>query len=144
MRAALSGVQVLYNTYCVRIAHGGTDHELAVERSRRLVRAAAEAGVEGIVHVSITNPSPDSPLPYFKGSAELEQALAATGLSHAILRPVVFLGGRDVLINNIAFFLRRLPVLGVAPGDYGLQPIHVEDLARLAVAQGESRTTVTM
>jgi NADH dehydrogenase len=144
LRAALAGVQVLYNTYWVRFAHGGTDHALAVERSRRLFRAAAEAGVERIVHVSITNPSLDSPLPYFKGKAEVEQALAATGLSHAILRPAVFFGGRDVLINNIAYLLRRLPVFGVAPGRYGLQPIHVEDLARLAVEQGDSRTTVTM
>jgi NADH dehydrogenase len=144
LRAALAGVQVLYNTYWVRFAHGGTDHALAVEHSRRLFRAAAEAGVERIVHVSITNPSLDSPLPYFKGKAEVEQALAATGLSHAILRPAVFFGGRDVLINNIAFLLRRLPLFGVAAGGYGLQPIHVEDLARLAVAQGDARTTVTM
>jgi len=144
MREALAGVRVLYNTYWVRFAHGGTDHGLAVERSRRLFHAAAEAGVERVVHVSITNPSLDSPLPYFKGKAEVEQALAATGLSHAILRPAVFFGGRDVLINNIAFLLRRLPVFGVAPGAYGLQPIHVEDLARLAVEQGEGRTTVTL
>jgi NADH dehydrogenase len=144
LRDALAGVQVLYNTYWVRFAHGGTDHALAVERSRRLFRAAAEAGVERIVHVSITNPSLDSPLPYFKGKAEVEQALAATGLSYAILRPAVFFGGRDVLINNIAWLLRRLPVFGVAPGRYALQPIHVEDLARLAAEQGERRTPVTM
>ena len=144
MPESLAGVRVLYNTYWVRFAHGGTDHALAVERSRLLFRAAAEAGVERIVHVSITNPSLDSPLPYFKGKAEVEQALAGTGLSHAILRPAVFFGGRDVLINNIAWLLRRLPVFGVARGGYGLQPVHVEDLARLAVEQGESRTTVTM
>ncbi len=144
LRAALADVQVLYNTYWVRFAHGETDHALAVERSRRLLRAAAQAGVERVVHVSITNPSLDSPLPYFKGKAEVEEALAATGVSHAILRPAVFFGGRDVLINNIAFLLRRLPFFGVAAGGYGLQPIHVEDLARLAVEQGDSRTTVTM
>jgi NADH dehydrogenase len=144
MRDVLAETKVLYNTYWVRFAHGGTDHALAVERSRRLFRAAAEAGVERIVHVSITNPSLDSPLPYFKGKAEVERDLAATGLSHAVLRPAVFFGGRDVLVNNIAWLLRRLPVFGVAPGGYGLQPIHVDDMARLAVEQGESRTTVTM
>jgi NADH dehydrogenase len=144
MRAALEGVRVLYNTYWVRFAHGGTDHALAVERSIRLFRAAREAGVERIVHVSITNPSLDSPLPYFKGKAEVERALAATGISHAILRPAVFFGGRDVLINNIAFLLRRLPVFGLAPGSYGLQPVHVEDMARLAVDQGQGRTSLTM
>jgi NADH dehydrogenase len=144
MRAALANVKVLYNTYWVRFAHGATSHARAVEDSRRLFQAAVEAGVERIVHVSITNPSLDSPLPYFKGKAEVELALTASGISHAVLRPAVFFGGRDVLINNIAWLLRRLPVFGTVPGSYGLQPIHVEDLARLAVAQGESRTTVTL
>jgi len=144
LRAALADVKVLYNTYWVRFAHGTTTHARAVEHSRRLFRAAAEAGVERVVHVSITNPSLDSPLPYFKGKAEVEQALAASGLSHAILRPAVFFGGRDVLINNIAWLLRRLPVFGIAPGRYGLQPIHVEDMARLSAEQGESRTTITL
>ena len=36
-----------------------------------------EAGVERVVHVSITNPSLDSPLPYFRGKAEVEAALDA-------------------------------------------------------------------
>jgi uncharacterized protein YbjT (DUF2867 family) len=144
MREALADVKVLYNTYWVRFAHGATTHARAVEHSRRLFQAAAEAGVERVVHVSITNPSLDSSLPYFKGKAQVEQALAATGLSHAILRPAVFFGGRDVLINNIAWLLRRLPVFGIAPGRYGLQPIHVEDMARLSVEQGASRTNVTM
>jgi len=144
MRASLADVKVLYNTYWVRFAHGGTTHARAVEDSRRLFQAAAEAGVERVVHVSITNPSLDSPLPYFKGKAQVEQALAAFGLSHAILRPAVFFGGRDVLINNIAWLLRRLPVFGLAPGRYGLQPIHVDDLARLAVEQGAGRENVVL
>jgi uncharacterized protein YbjT (DUF2867 family) len=144
MREALADVKVLYNTYWVRFAHGTATHARAVEHSRSLFQAAAEAGVERVVHVSITNPSLDSPLPYFKGKAQVEQALAASGLSHAILRPAVFFGGRDVLINNIAWLLRRLPVFGLAPGRYGLQPIHVEDLARLAVEQGAGRINVTM
>lgn len=143
MRDALRDVKVLYNTYWVRFEHGSTTFAGAVENSRRLFHAAAAAGVERVVHVSITNPSPDSPLPYFRGKAEVEQALRASGLSHAILRPAVFFGGRDVLINNIAWLLRRLPAFGVAPGSYGLQPVHVDDLAHLAVEQGASAVDAT-
>jgi uncharacterized protein YbjT (DUF2867 family) len=139
MRAALVDVRVLYNTYWVRFEREPSTFARAVENSRALFRAAAEAGVERVVHVSITNPSADSCLPYFRGKAEVEWALRETGLSHAILRPAVFFGGRDVLVNNIAWLLRRLPVFGVAPGSYGLQPIHVEDFARLAAEQGASR-----
>jgi NADH dehydrogenase len=137
---ALSGAKVLYNTYWVRFDHGTTSHSGAVANTMALFEAAASAGVERVVHVSITNPSLDSPLPYFKGKAQLEAALADSGLSHAILRPTVLFGGRDVLINNIAWLLRRFPLFGVpGRGEYGIQPIHVEDLARLAVEQGASR-----
>lgn len=144
LREALRGVRVLYNTYWVRFDHGASTFARAVERGRALFRAGAEAGVERVVHVSITNAAADSPLPYFRGKAETEGALRGSGLSHAILRPAVFFGGQDVLINNIAWLLRRLPVFGVAPGAYGIQPIHVEDLARLAVAQGEERGNVVL
>jgi uncharacterized protein YbjT (DUF2867 family) len=144
MRDALRDVRVLYNTYWVRFDHGPSTFARAVERSRALFQAAGEAGVERIVHVSITNPAPDSPLPYFRGKAMVEAALRETGLSHAILRPAVFFGGRDVLINNIAWLLRRLPVFGYPRGAYGLQPIHVEDFARLAADHGASRSDVVL
>ncbi len=144
LRDALRDVRVLYNTYWVRFDHGASTFARAVARSRALFRAAAGAGVERVVHVSITNPSPDSPLPYFSGKAEVEAALRATGLSHAILRPAVFFGGRDVLVNNIAWLLRRLPLFGVARGSYGLQPIHVDDFARLAAEQGALRGDVVL
>jgi uncharacterized protein YbjT (DUF2867 family) len=144
MRQALSGIDVLFNTYWVRFAHGNVTYEGAVENSRALVRAAVDAGVQRIVHVSITNPSIDSSLPYFRGKAEVEEIIRQSGLSFAILRPAVFFGGRDVLINNIAFLLRRLPVFGVVSGDYGIQPIHVEDMAHLMVAQRDKRENTTL
>jgi uncharacterized protein YbjT (DUF2867 family) len=142
---ALEGVEVLYNTWWIRFSLGGTHHPLAVQRSQVIIEAAARAGVQRIVHTSITQPSADSPLPYFSGKARVEQAVRDSGLSFAILRPAVFFGGRDVLLNNIAWLLRRLPVFGV-PGDgrYRVQPIHVEDFARLAVAQGALRENVTI
>ncbi|BDG05344.1 SDR family oxidoreductase [Anaeromyxobacter oryzae] len=144
LAAALQGVNVLHNTYWVRFDHGASTFARAVAHSRALFTAAARAGVERIVHVSITNPSPDSPLPYFRGKAEVEAALRASGVSHAILRPAVFFGGRDVLVNNIAWLLRRLPIFGAVPGEYGIRPVHVDDVAALAVEQAESRADVTL
>jgi NADH dehydrogenase len=142
---ALQGATTLYNTYWVRFAHGRTTHALAVAHLKTLIQAAADAGVERVVHVSITNPSLDSHLPYFSGKAQVEEFLKASGLSYAILRPAVFFGGRDVLINNIAYLLRRLPVFGIpGKGEYGLQPIHVKDMANLAIEQGRSRENLTL
>lgn len=139
----LQGVSVLYNTYWVRFNHKNFTHAMAVENTRKLFRAAKAAGVRRIVHISITNPSLDSPLEYFRGKAELEQALMETGLSYAILRPTVLFGREDILINNIAWLLRRLPVFGVfGDGSYRLQPIYVDDLAHLAVLQGQREENV--
>ena len=140
----LEGVDTLYNTYWVRFAHGGATHEQAVENSVRLFDAARRARVRRVVHVSIANPSPDSPLPYYRGKARVEQALVESGLSHAILRPTVLFGDGGILLNNIAWLLRRLPVFAIAGrGDYRLQPAHVDDLADLAVTVAGRSDDVT-
>jgi NADH dehydrogenase len=130
--ASLRGADTLYNTYWIRFARGPVNHELAVANSVALFRAAADAGVRRIVHVSITHPDPGSPLPYFSGKARVEAALAECGVSHAIVRPSVLFGGDGVLINNIAWLLRRAPVFAVGDGGgYRLRGIHVDDLAQL-------------
>ncbi len=137
LTASLRGANVLYNTYWVRFSYGSVSHEDAVRNTKVLVRAAEMAGVRRIVHVSITNPSMDSPLSYFRGKAELEQAIQSSSLSYAILRPAVLFGEGDILINNIAYMLRRFPAFAI-PGDgkYRIQPIFVDDLAELAVEGG--------
>lgn len=142
---SLRGVSVLYNTYWVRFNHKLFKHADAVRNTQRLFNAAKEANVERIVHISVANPSENSSLEYFSGKARLERSLAETGVSHAILRPTVLFGKEDILINNIAWALRRLPVFGVfGNGEYRLQPIYVDDMAALAVEQGEKRDNVTI
>jgi NADH dehydrogenase len=92
-----------------------------------------------VVHISILNPDESSPFEYYRGKARLERELIASGLSYCILRPAVLFGRGDILINNIAWMLRRLPVFGIfGDGQYKLQPVHVDDLARLAVEGGAS------
>jgi NADH dehydrogenase len=71
---SLEGVRTLYNTYWVRFDHGPTSFDEAIKNSRILFTAAKTAGVERIVHVSISNASLESPLPYFRGKAEVEDA----------------------------------------------------------------------
>jgi NADH dehydrogenase len=135
---SLAGVSVLYNTYWVRFNYLYFKHSMAVENTLKLFEAAKKAGVKRIVHVSITNPSEDSRLEYFRGKAILEKALIQTGISWAILRPAVLFGKEDILVNNIAWMLRMFPVFGVfGDGNYRLQPIYVDDLAKLAVEQGK-------
>jgi uncharacterized protein YbjT (DUF2867 family) len=135
----LEGVDTLYNTYWVRFDHGTTTFANAIANSRALFCAAKRAGVRRIVHVSIANPSLESKLPYYRGKALVELALAEVGVPYSIVRPTLVFGGeRDVLVNNIAWILRRLPIFAIpGSGDYPVQPVHVDDLARICVQSAD-------
>lgn len=134
MTKSLQSVDVLVNTYWVRFDKGENTQPRAVENTKILVNAAKAAGVKRIVHISIANPSADSHLPYYWGKAANEKTVIDSSLSYAILRPTVLVGDEDILINNIAYLLRRFPIFAI-PGDgsYGIQPVYVDDLAQLAV-----------
>jgi NADH dehydrogenase len=133
MTRSLQGVDVLVNTYWVRFDKGENTQPRAVQNTRKLVNAAKAAGVKRIVHISITNPSAESNLPYFWGKAANEKAVIESGMSYAILRPTVLVGDEDILINNIAYLLRRFPFFALpGTGSYKLQPVYVDDVAELA------------
>ncbi|MDR1010636.1 MAG: NmrA family NAD(P)-binding protein, partial [Opitutaceae bacterium] len=136
---ALEGAEVLYNTYWVRFDCSRFTHGQAVQNTFALFDAAKRAGVRRIVHVSITNPDAQSELPYFRGKGQIEEYLRGLGggVSHSILRPAVLFGDNAILLNNIAWMLRRFPVFGIfGDGKYRIEPIHVDDLAALAVGHG--------
>jgi len=129
----LAGADVLVNTYWVRFDRGTVTQVGAVENTRRLVRAAQAAGVRRIVHISITNPSLESHLPYFSGKAANEKVIVDSGMSYCILRPTLIFGQEDILISNIAWILRHFPFFAqIGDGQYKLQPVFVDDLAEIA------------
>ena len=146
LEQTLRGVDVLINNYWVRFDKPPLfTHAAAVLHVKTLFEAAKRAGVGRIVHISITNPDRSSDLPYFSGKAEMEDHLRSAGISHCILRPTVLFGKEDILINNIAWSLRYLPVFGIfGDGRYRLQPIHVDDLARLAVLKAHEPQNETL
>jgi len=134
---SLQGASTLYNTYWVRFSHGQVTFDKAIENTKMLIKAAEAAGVCRIVHISITNPSEESPFPYFRGKALVEKAIMHSKLSYAIVRPTVIFGTEGVLINNIAWLLRRFPIFAVfGSGGYRIQPVFVEDVAEIAVNAG--------
>jgi NADH dehydrogenase len=141
---SLEEANCLYNTYWVRFDYGRDTFDHAVKNTVTLFNAAKAAGVSRVVHLSITNPSEDSPLPYFRGKAVVEKALMQSGLSYAIVRPTVIFGPEDILINNIAYLLRKSPVFAIpGKGDYKIQPVYVDDVAKICVeAGGQTRNVV--
>lgn len=140
---SLRGAAVLYMTYWIRFPFGGAHFEKVVENIEALLRAAKEAEVRRILYISVSNPSLDSPLPYFRGKALAEQAVIHSELSYAIIRPTLIFGREDILINNIAWLLRRFPVFAIpGAGDYRVQPVFVEDVAEISVRAAEQRENI--
>jgi uncharacterized protein YbjT (DUF2867 family) len=148
----LSGAHTLYCTYWVRFPHGTSTRESAVTNSKVLFDSAARAGIARIVYVSILHADTASPYPYFSGKGEVERHLAATGVPYAIARPAILFGSSaglgtaaSVLVNNIAWLLRRLPAFGIGDGGgYRVRPVHVDDLARLCFELGRRTDNVTL
>jgi NADH dehydrogenase len=142
--APLRGADTLYNTYWIRFPDGTTSFADAVARSVELYDAARAAGVRRIVQLSVANASPASPYAYFRGKAAVEAALAGSGISHAIVRPTIVLGDGEVLVNNIAWLLRRLPMFVLPRAACRIRPIAAEDLAALCVEAGLGEESVTV
>jgi NADH dehydrogenase len=142
---SLRGADTLYNTYWVRFERGSQTFARAVENTRLLIGAARRAGVRRIVHVSVANPDLTSPFPYFRGKAETEEIVQASGLSYAIVRPTLVYGPDDILVNNIAWGLRHVPVfLAAGDGRYEVQPLSVRDTAAICVDVGTAAERIVV
>lgn len=141
----MQGADTLFNTYWIRFEYGGQTYAQALENTRLLFESARQAGVRKIIQISVTRASLDSDLPYYRGKAIQEQILAELGGNYAIVRPTLVYGKEDILVNNIAWLIRKFPVFPVfGGGDYRLQPVFVEDLARIAVDQIKSESSVIL
>jgi nucleoside-diphosphate-sugar epimerase len=134
LATAFDGATTFYNTYWMRMGDA-SGYENAVTNSLALVTAAARAGVQRIVQFSVIKPSLDSPYPYFRAKARVEEIVRGSGVRVAIVRPALIFGGDDALLNNLAWLMRKVPVFAV-PGDgtYRVRPVHVEDVADICVA----------
>ncbi len=142
---SLRGAQVLVNTYWMRFPRNGIGFSDVVENTRILMDAAKKAGVKRVVHVSVANPSPDSPFAYYRAKAEAEEVVRGSGISHAIVRPTWIYGENDVLLNNLGWLMRHLPVFAmVGRGRYKVQPVYVGDVASIIADLCESRVQSTV
>jgi uncharacterized protein YbjT (DUF2867 family) len=134
LRRDLTGAATLFNTYWVRFPRRDVTWRTVLENTRTLLRAARAAGVGKVVQFSVSNASETSQYGYFRAKALAERELRDSGLAHAILRPTLVFGHGELLLNNIAWMLRRSPLFFVPTGgEYATQPVSVEEVAELAV-----------
>jgi uncharacterized protein YbjT (DUF2867 family) len=141
----LTGTETLYNTYWVRFPFNGQTYETALANTRTLFQCARKAGVSRIVHISVTQASLDSDLPYYQGKAQQELMLKESGVPFSIVRPTLVFGKEDILVNNIAWLIRKSPLFPLFGfGDYRVQPVFVGDLAEICVQQAEVAAGTTV
>ncbi|MGH9331483.1 MAG: SDR family oxidoreductase, partial [Vicinamibacterales bacterium] len=145
MDPAFEGAETFVHSYYVRFPHAGETFERAVERAGVLLDRARRAGVRRIVHVSVSNADEASDLPYYRNKGRQERLVRESGLEFAILRPALVFGAGDILLNNIAWFLRRAPVFGVfGDGSCRVQPVAVDGFGALIAEAVESPDTGTI
>jgi uncharacterized protein YbjT (DUF2867 family) len=145
LREHLQGAETLYNTYWVRFEHYGASFNQAVQNTKILFDCARDAGVKKIVHISVTNPSLNSKLPYYVGKAQQEQALIACGVPYSIVRPTLVFGDEDILVNNIAWLIRKFPAFPIfGDGKYHVRPVFVADLASIAIEIAQESASRTI
>jgi len=145
LTASLSGASTLYNTYWIRFEYGGATFDQAVQNTITLFECAKQAGIQKIVHISVTHASPESGLPYYAGKGLQESALVTSGVPYSIVRPTLVYGKEDILVNNIAWLIRNFPVFPIfGSGLYRLQPVYVEDVAAIAVASARDIRSTTV
>jgi uncharacterized protein YbjT (DUF2867 family) len=108
-----------------------------------VVRAAAEAGVSHLVHLSAIGVDPDPRYPYLASKWEGEQAVIGGRVPSTVLRPSLIFGPGDGFFTMLARLIRLNPVIPVVGDGRALfQPIAATDLARiitLCVERGASR-----
>lgn len=108
--------------------------------TKRLAEAAAKAGVRKYVFSSGASAAPEAPKVWFRAKWFGEEAIRATGVAHAIIRPSWVYGPEDKALNKFVAFHRWLPFVPVVgDGSQRLQPVFVEDVAE-AMAQAADPT----
>lgn len=145
LRTALEGaeavVQVLtFPTFPVeKPSKGYTFEEYDHHGTARLAAAAAALGVQRFVYSSGVGAAPDAPEARHRAKWGGEEAIRASGLEFAILRPSWVFGPEDRALNRFASLYRRLPLVPVVgDGRQRLQPVFVEDVADAIVQATDS------
>lgn len=110
---------------------GVTFQRLHVEATRNVIAAAKKAKIRRHLQMSALGTRADSTANYFKSKYQAEEEVRRSGLDYTIFRPSIVFGPKDDFINKLAGYLRSFPAMPViGDGEYQLQPIAAEDVAR--------------
>jgi uncharacterized protein YbjT (DUF2867 family) len=122
---------------------GVTFQRLHVEATRNLIAAAKSAGVRRYLQMSALGTRSDAGSGYFRSKFQGEEEVRGSELDYTIFRPSIIYGPQDDFVNKLAGLMKLLPAMPViGDGDYLLQPISADDVARCFVDALEKPETV--
>ncbi|MER7569296.1 NAD(P)H-binding protein [Streptomyces sp. NPDC097941] len=100
-------------------------------QEQQVIQAAAAAGVQRVVKLSVGGASPDAPLDLARVHYAAEQELAASGVAYTVLRPAFFM---DNLIQYIPW-INAHGQMPLPTGDGAMGMIHTQDIADVAMVE---------
>jgi NADH dehydrogenase len=141
IRAAVDGADAVVNLVGIPYNTGRqTFDAVHVEGAASVARAAADAGVTRLVHMSALGADPRSSAQYARTKGLGEKAVRGAFESAIILRPSIVFGPEDDFFNRFGGMAATLPFLPlISNGRTRFQPVFVGDLAE-AIANAGSGT----
>jgi uncharacterized protein YbjT (DUF2867 family) len=108
-----------------------TFERLHVEATANMISVAQRAGVLRYLQISALGARLDAVSAYHQTKWRAEELVRGSGLAWTIFRPSIIFGVGDAFVNMLAGQLKLAPVMPViGSGQYRLQPLHADDLAR--------------
>lgn len=131
LRAAARGMRTIVHLVAILEGSPAAFERVMAVGTGNLVEAARESDVRRIVLMSALGTGPGATVPYFRAKWAAEQAVASSGVDHAVLRPSFVFGVDGGALPRLLRVARLAPVTPViGPGTQRIQPIWIDDLAR--------------
>ncbi len=144
---AVEGADAVVNCVGILAATGSqTFAAVQAQGARTVAKAAREAGVQHLVHVSAIGADAKSPSHYARSKAEGEAGVLEEFPNAIILRPSLVFGPEDEFFNRFAAMARMSPVLPlIGGGKTKFQPVYVGDVATgiAAAVSGQGKAGAT-
>ena len=104
-----------------------------IELTKNMIKTCKKSGIKKIIYISGLGVTKNSTSDYFISKYKAEQEIINSGLNYTIFRPSYIVGKKDYLSKFILKQIKKGIVIIPGSGKYRLQPIFVEDVAKIIV-----------
>ena len=104
-----------------------------VDLTKNMIKTCKKSGIKKIIYISGLGVTKNSRSDYFISKYKAEQEIINSGLDYTIFRPSYIIGKKDYLSKFILKQIKKGIVIIPGSGKYHLQPIFVEDVAKIIV-----------